>query len=129
MAMCIVIVAWAAALGVAWGRDLGQWEAEDLGTKLWFQGLMQPDDPAKSCCGLADAYFADDFAVEGDNYVAIITDGREDEPLGRPHRPVGERHVIPANKIKFDKGNPTGHGILFIGQAGSIYCYLPPVQM
>jgi hypothetical protein len=34
--------------------------------------------------------------------------------------------VIPNHKIKFNEGNPTGHGVLFIGASGGIYCYVPP---
>jgi len=44
----------------------------------------------------------------------------------RPHRDVGSRVVIPNHKIKFNEGNPTGHGVLFIGANGGIYCYVPP---
>jgi hypothetical protein len=29
-------------------------------------------------------------------------------------------------KIKWDRGNPTGHGIIFIGGGDEVYCYLPP---
>ncbi len=25
-----------------------------------------------------------------------------------------------------DDGNPTGHGIIFIGMGGQVYCYVPP---
>src|SRR5436190_2124372 len=70
-------------------RDSGQWEATDAAIRAWFRDLMQPDNPRVSCCGEADAYYADSFDVQGENYVAIITDTREDGPLGRPHIPVG----------------------------------------
>ena len=59
-------------------RDLGQWESGDPGIREWYQALMQPDNPAASCCGEADAYWADAFEVDGDRYVAIITDPRPD---------------------------------------------------
>src|SRR5580693_4411641 len=38
---------------------------------------LAPDNPAVSCCGEADAFEADAFEVEveGDHYIAIITDG------------------------------------------------------
>jgi hypothetical protein len=30
-------------------------------------------------------------------------------------------------KIKWDiRAAPTGHGIIFIGAAGQVYCYVPP---
>src|SRR5262249_11524094 len=107
-------------------RDLGQWEAQPAEVRQWFQKLMQPDIPTMPCCGEADAYWADSFEVDDGRYVAIITDERSDGPLGRPHRDVGERVVVPNNKIKWDEGNPTGHGIIFLGTNGQVYCYVPP---
>ena len=96
-------------------RDLGQWEGIDPLHRQWFNGLMRPDLPTLSCCGLADAYWADSYEVNGDHYVAIITDPRDDIPLGRPHIENGKRFAVPNIKIKWDRGNPTGHGIIFIG--------------
>ena len=107
-------------------RDLGQWENHPPHVRAWFQKLMQPDLPTVSCCGEADAYWADSFEVDEDRYVAIITDERPDGPLGRPHRQSGEKIVVPNHKIKWDDGNPTGHGIIFIGMGGQVYCYVPP---
>jgi hypothetical protein len=107
-------------------RDFGQWEDQSPNVRSWFQRLMQPDAPLASCCGEADAYWADSYEVDADRYVAIITDERPDLPLGRPHREIGERIVVPNNKIKWDKGNPTGHGIIFLSIGGQVYCYVPP---
>jgi hypothetical protein len=107
-------------------RDLGQWENHPTYVRQWFQKLMQPDNPVASCCGEADAYWADSFEVNDGRYVAIITDERPDGPLGRPHREVGEKIVVPNNKIKWDEGNPTGHGAIFIGSGGQVYCYIAP---
>jgi hypothetical protein len=87
---------------------------------------MRPDYPNLTCCGLADAYWADSYEVKGDQYVAIITDTRDDIPLGRPHVENGKRVAVPNTKIKWDRSNPTGHGIIFIGVGGEVYCYLPP---
>jgi opacity protein-like surface antigen len=56
----------------------------------------------------------------------IITDERDDEPLRRPHIDNGKRFLVPNSKIKWDSGNPTGHGIIFIGHGLEIHCYLPP---
>jgi hypothetical protein len=39
-------------------------------------GSRQPDNPNISCCGEADAFEADMFEIDGDHYVAIITDGK-----------------------------------------------------
>jgi hypothetical protein len=106
-------------------RDLGQWDATDPEIQTWYRTLMMPDAPAVSCCGEADAYWADSFEVQDGKYVAIITDDRPDAPRHRPHRPVGQRIVIPNHKIN-RQPNPTGHGVLFIGANGGIYCYVPP---
>ena len=107
-------------------RDIGQWDATDPDIKRWFQNLRMPDSPSMSCCGEADAYWADSFEIDGDKYVAIITDERPDGPLGRAHHDVGQRIVIPPQKIKWDQGNPTGHGIVFLGTHGEVYCYVTP---
>jgi len=105
-------------------RDLGQWENQDPELRAWYQGLMQPDNPHMSCCRESDAYYADDVVVEGDKVFAVITDTRPDEPLGRPHIPPGTRFEIPPNKYKWDRGNPTGHNVLFVSAQGSVYCFV-----
>ena len=110
-------------------RDLGQWDdPANADLKRWYQDLKQPDNPAASCCGEADAYWADAFEATSDGqYIAIITDPRDDEPLGRRHRNIGTRIVVPKNKIKWNEGNPVGHGIIFLNRADSVFCYLPPL--
>jgi hypothetical protein len=115
-------VAALAALSIvlpATARDNGQWADQPAAVRQWFQSLMQPDNPAVSCCGEADAFEADTFWVEGDHYVAIITDGKG-------VLPAGTRIPVPNSKMKWDAGNPTGHGIVFIGTAGELYCYVAP---
>lgn len=100
-------------------RDLGQWGDQPSFVRQWFQSLTQPDNPSMSCCGEADAFEADTFEVDGDRYVAIITDGKGVLPRGT-------RIEVPNQKMKLDKGNPTGHGIVFIGSKGEVYCYVAP---
>jgi hypothetical protein len=107
-------------------RDIGQWGDQLTHVRQWFKKLMQPDNPVMSCCGEADTYWADSFEVSDGQYVAIITDDRPDAALGRPHRELGEKIIVPNQKIKWDEGNPTGHGIVFIGVAGQVYCYIAP---
>jgi hypothetical protein len=107
-------------------RDLGQWDDIDPLVRKWFRELKQPDNPSRSCCGESDAYWADDYEVKDGQYIAIITDERDDKPLRRPHIENGKRFVVPNSKIKWDSGNPTGHGIIFIGHGLEILCYLPP---
>jgi hypothetical protein len=53
-------------------HDLGQWDGVDPAHRQWFNGLKQPEYPHLSCCGLADAYWADSYEVYGNQYVAII---------------------------------------------------------
>jgi hypothetical protein len=88
---------------------------------------MRPDMPDSSCCGEADAYWADSFEMDraSGQYVAIVTDERDDQPLGRPHVPLGTRIIVPNAKIKWSAGNPTGHGVIFMS-GGIVYCYVPP---
>ena len=110
----------------ALARDNGQWGNQPAYLREWFQKLMQPDNPHMSCCGEADAYWADSYEVDGDKYVAIITDPRPDEPLRRKHIEIGTRIVVPNYKLKYDKSNPTGHGIIFLSRADYVYCYVAP---
>lgn len=122
----IVITALAVTLiaPYAKARDIGQWEGSDPAIRDWYRSLMQPDNPNASCCGESDAYWADDIVVDGDKVFAIITDTRPDGPLGRPHIPPGTRIEIPKHKYKFDRGNPTGHNIIFVGPYGWVYCFV-----
>jgi hypothetical protein len=46
--------------GVVKARDLRPWEAVDSAIREWYQALTQPDVPTASCCGEADAYWADE---------------------------------------------------------------------
>ena len=114
-------------------EDLGQWENVDQQTRWWYQTLMMPDNPAVSCCGESDAYWADSEVNDKGQYVAIITDPRPDGPLRRKHIEIGTKIVVPNNKLKFgpndpqgNTGNPTGHGLIFLSVYDTVYCYLPP---
>ena len=113
-----IIIALVLLASPAAARDLGQWENQPPHVRAWFQKLMQPDIPTMSCCGEADAYWADSFEVDGDRYVAIITDERPDGPLGRPHRDSGEKIVVPNHKIKWDDGNRPVTASSSSGRAG-----------
>ncbi len=100
-------------------RDDGQWANAPEHIRRWFESLRQPDHPRVSCCGEADAFEADSFEGEGDHYVAIITNGKGVIANGT-------RIPVPNQKMKWDAGNPTGHGIIFIGPRGQVYCYVTP---
>lgn len=116
------------AMTHAWARGDG-WADTDPAVRQWFQSLMQPDNPAVSCCGEADAYEADTFFEKDGHYVAVVTDERGDtfrNGVTRRHIEPGTRIDIPHEKLKWDQGNPTGHGYIFIGAGGTLYCYVTP---
>ena len=97
---------------------------EDHNNDAWYGSLMQPDNPSVSCCGLADAYWADEvFVRDGKTYVRI-TDDRADAPLGRPHIPVGTEVYVPNHKLKWDAGNPTGHAVIFMRGVDTVFCFV-----
>lgn len=106
----------------AFAREGGDWSQVDPEVRAWIQALTRPDYPGAqlSCCGEADAYYADmgEFGDDGKVY-AIITDNR-----GNP-LPVGTKVEIPPNKIQNTEGNPSGHVIVFVGAAGYVYCFIP----
>jgi hypothetical protein len=124
--IAIVIGALGCTLKKAPARDVGQWEATDPEIRQWYQSLMQPDVPTASCCGEADAYWADEIHVRAGKTFAVITDDRPDEPRGRPHLDVGTEIEIPNHKLKWDKSNPTGHGVVFLSRSLHVYCYVQP---
>lgn len=108
-------------------RDVGQWNSDDPEKQVireWFKGLMQPDVPSASCCGEADAYWSDEVHVRGGKTYATITDDRDDAPLMRPHIDVGTEVEIPDNKLKWDRSNPTGHGVVFVSRSGYVFCFV-----
>lgn len=107
-------------------RDLGQWSDGDPAIRNWYQSLMQPDAPNTSCCGEADAYWADEIHVRDGKTYATITDDRDDAPRGRPHIDIGTEIEIPDHKLKWDRANPTGHGIVFMSRSRFVFCYVQP---
>ena len=126
MKRIVLSLAFACVIGVVNARDFGQWEKVDPAIRKWYQALMRPDFPTSSCCGEADAYWADEIHVRNGKTYVTITDDRPDEPLGRPHIPVGTAIEIPDSKLKWDESNPTGHGILFLSGSSYVFCYVQP---
>lgn len=120
----LVIIGLVFLIKPAWGRDLGQWENGDPVVRRWYQSLMQPDNPSISCCGESDAYWCDGISVKDGKTFCTITDDRDDAPLRRPHIPMGTVVEIPNHKLKFDKGNPTGHAIVFMTPSGYVHCFV-----
>ena len=122
-AICAVAIVFMLLPAIA--RNNGQWENSDPVISWWFRGLMRPDHPLSTCCGEADAYWADSVEIKDGLVIAIITDTRPDEPLGRAHVPVGTRFVVSPEKLKWDRGNPTGHIVIFLNVIdGTVYCYV-----
>jgi len=107
-----------------YARDVGQWENTDPAVHEWYQTLMRPDAPSASCCTEADAYYADEIHVRDGQTFAVVTDDRDDAPLGRPHIESGSEFLVPPEKLKWDRGNPTGHSILFVSAGGYTWCYV-----
>jgi hypothetical protein len=88
----------------------------------WMAGLMQPDNPSASCCGKSDAYWCDDYYAKDGKAYCRITDDRD--VAGRPPVPVGTEIEIPDRKLTWDRGNPTGHSIVFLSSGGSVFCFV-----
>ncbi len=120
-------------LGVAFGilaaMFMGGVKAHDVNHPElddWYAELRQPDVPSASCCGVADAYWCDDYYARDGKAFCKITDDRDDAPLHRPHVDVGTEIEIPTVKLKWDKSNPTGHGVVFLSRGQYVYCYVQP---
>lgn len=90
----------------------------------WYAGLMQPDAPTSSCCGKSDAYWCDIIKVRNGKTFCTVTDDRDDRPLKRPHVSMGTEIEIPNHKLKWDRGNPTGHAVVFLSVAGYVFCFV-----
>jgi hypothetical protein len=73
--LCLAVIFVGGCLAGSDARGLGQWKSNDPRLSQWFRGLMQPDTiPPVSCCGEADAYWADQVRVGPDGEViATIT--------------------------------------------------------
>ena len=78
---------------------------------------MRPDRPLEPGCGLTDAYCADSYEVNGDEYVAIITDTRDDKSLAGPHIGNGTRFCSSQYRAQWDHGNPIGTALFLLAMA------------
>lgn len=112
-------------IGYATARDFGQWDRSSPESQ-WYSTLMQPDNPAVSCCGEADAWYTGFPYARGDKMYIRIDDDRPDEPRKRRHIDSGTEFEVPFHKIKKDQGNPTGHGVIFLSTGDYVYCYVMP---
>jgi hypothetical protein len=130
-ALVLAILLASLAWSYAYPHDSGQWENADPAIHEWYKNLMRPDCPTCPCCAEADAYYADIVHVRDGKTYAVVTDDRDDKPLGRPHIPPGTEFEVPPERLKFDNGNPTGHNVLFIASAtgysqrdNATYCFV-----
>lgn len=130
----LIVAAFYFSIVGAHARDLGQWAQlrnaqapENPGWGNWYARQRQPDVDF-SCCGPADAYWADKFEIVDGKFFAIVTDEREDGPSGRPHIDPGTRIEIPPHKFNDPRKDPneTGHGIVFVSLDRRIFCYFNP---
>jgi len=117
------LIAFIFSINFVMARDLGQWTTTDQSIRHWYESLMQPDNPAVSCCGEADAYFCSE-TYENGHVVCVIDDDRDDKKLRREHIDNGTRIEIPDNKLKYDQGNPTGHAVVFLSSAHYVWCFV-----
>ena len=106
----------------AWGHD------EEIPYADWMRSLKQPDKPDYSCCGPADQYYVREYRASqkpGVAFAAIVIgrDGLPDFPLD-----------IPDQKVVWDRVNPTGRGVVFIGAGDrledrTVLCFVPGVGL
>lgn len=121
IARAAMLIAVLFASPLAHARDDGQWESADPKVRAWFNALRQPDNPTVSCCGDADAYFADLVEVRDGRMLATITDSR-----GNPI-PEGTVIEVPPHKVNKDE-NLIGRIIIFLGGSARrpiVFCYVP----
>ncbi len=105
-------------------EDKPHWEALSPTVREWMKGLMRPDAPQNSCCGEADHYWCDRYFAKGSKAYCEITDTRDDKQFGRPHVPPGTIIEIPKEKLKYDRGNPTGHNVIFLSRERYVFCFI-----
>jgi hypothetical protein len=124
-ALILLVVAAGGPMHPTFARDNGQWTATDQAISKWYRELKQPDHPRVSCCGEADAYYSIRSKLTATT-TSPSSRMNDDAPLGRPHIPPGTRIAVPNHKMKWDAGSPTGHGVIFVGVKGYVYCYVAP---
>lgn len=99
------------------------WDDSTPEIRAWFSSLKQPNLPDASCCGDADAYYADEYSVDAERKIvtATITNNRGHSIA------KGTRIAFPLDKMNQDP-NLTSHGLLFLGGTAAhpvVFCFLP----
>lgn len=97
----------------------------------WISTVARPDlrPGVASCCGDADTFIADNFEIVNGQLFAIITEDYTDETYPGFHIAKGDKVLIPPEKVNHlpeDAGNTSGHGVVFLGANGVVYCYFFP---
>ena len=85
------------------------WDTEDNDLASWFATEI-----VTRCCDQRDAYLADLVDGDGDNIVAIITDGSANAKYSKPEVANGTRIVVPRDRIKLEPPVPGGHAVIFL---------------
>lgn len=128
----IAVVAVAALVAWLWATLMPApahaegWDTDDPDLASWFATQV-----VKHCCDQKDAYLADGIDGDGDNIIAIITDGAANPTYGKPAIPNGTRIVVPRDRMKFDPPVPGGHAVIFLSkddrppEQRTVYCYFP----
>jgi hypothetical protein len=113
-------------LGLREGHAEG-WDTDDPDLASWFATSV-----VVRCCDQRDAYLADGIDGDGDNIIAVVTDGSANEHYSKPAIPNGTRIVVPRDKVRLDPLVPGGHAIIFLSkeydkppEARTVYCYFP----
>lgn len=102
------------------------WDTDDPDLASWFATNV-----VKQCCEKKDAYLADGVDGDGDNIIAVITDGSANDKYSKPAIPNGTRIVVPRDRIKIEPLVPSGHAIIFLAKENlppeqrRVYCYFP----
>lgn len=102
------------------------WDTDDPDLASWFATNV-----VRQCCDQKDAYLADGVDGDGDNIIAVITDGSENPRYNKPAIPNGTRIVVPRDRLKLDPPVPGGHAVIFLAKENlppekrRVYCYFP----
>jgi hypothetical protein len=91
----------------------------------WFNSLRVPDNPLSSCCGPGDQFYMREYHVSDKRGLAF-----EGEIDGAVHG-MADFHVeVPLEKVEWDRVNPTGRGVIFMGKtewgfSPYVICFVP----
>lgn len=118
-----------AALKVLWPMALA------IGVALFALSAFAQDKPAgswwddprvRSCCGVADAVYADQWTILADGSVMATVTGGSQQVASWVQSVIGKTYHVPADKVIDVPGNPTGRALLFVHPTThGLYCFAP----